>query len=61
VQCTIGKASFEAPAIRENLQALLADLNKSRPSTAKGIYLKKITLSSTMGPGIVIDQSSLAV
>ncbi len=61
VQCSIGKASFEAPAIRENLQALLADLNKSRPSTAKGIYLKKITLSSTMGPGIVIDQSSLAV
>ena len=61
VQCSIGKASFEAPAIRENLQALLADLNKSRPSTAKGIYLKKITLSSTMGPGIVLDQSSLAI
>ena len=61
VQCSIGKASFEVPAIRENLQALLADLNKSRPSTAKGIYLKKITLSSTMGPGIVVDQSSLAV
>lgn len=59
IHCTIGKASFDAEAVRENLQALIADLNKARPSTAKGIYLKKITLSSTMGPGINIDQSSL--
>ncbi|MEO5573201.1 MAG: 50S ribosomal protein L1 [Gammaproteobacteria bacterium] len=59
VHCTIGKASFDVEAMRENLQALIADLNKARPSTAKGIYLKKITLSSTMGPGINIDQSSL--
>ncbi|MEW6354294.1 MAG: 50S ribosomal protein L1 [Pseudomonadota bacterium] len=61
IHCTIGKASFEPNAIRENLQALIADLNKARPSSSKGIYLKKITLSSTMGPGVVVDQSSLAV
>ncbi|HLA74792.1 MAG TPA: 50S ribosomal protein L1 [Gammaproteobacteria bacterium] len=59
IHCTIGKASFEVTAMRENLQALLADLNKAKPSTAKGIFLKKITLSSTMGPGLSIDQSSL--
>jgi len=61
VHCTIGKASFEVDKLRENLQALLADLNKAKPSSAKGIYLKKITVSSTMGPGILVDQSSLAV
>lgn len=61
VQCTIGKVSFEVTAMRENLQALLADINKGRPSNAKGVYLKKITLSSTMGPGVVVDQSSLAL
>ncbi len=57
----IGKLSFEAPALKENLEALLADLKKAKPSTAKGVYLKKISLSTTMGPGLVIDQSSLAV
>jgi len=60
VHCTIGKISFEVGALRENLHALLNDLNKSKPSTAKGIYMKKITVSSTMGPGVVVDQSSLA-
>ena len=60
VHCTIGKISFEVGALRENLHALLNDLNKSKPSTAKGVYMKKITVSSTMGPGVVIDQSSLA-
>lgn len=60
IHCTIGKANFEVTAIRENLQALIADLNKAKPSTSKGIYMKKITLSSTMGPGLNIDQSSLA-
>jgi large subunit ribosomal protein L1 len=59
VHCTIGKISFEVGALRENLHALLNDLNKSKPSTAKGVYMKKITVSSTMGPGVVIDQSSL--
>ena len=50
----------EAHLVQENLEALLADLKKAKPASAKGVYLKKITLSSTMGPGLVIDQSSLA-
>ena len=61
VHCTIGKASFEVTALRNNLQALLADLNKAKPSTSKGIYMRKIAVSSTMGPGILVDQSSLVV
>lgn len=60
VHCTIGKASFEVAALRNNLQALLADLNKAKPSTSKGIYMRKIAVSSTMGPGILVDQSSLS-
>lgn len=59
IHCSIGKANFEADAITENLNMLLTDLQKAKPSSAKGIYLKKITLSTTMGPGIAIDQSSL--
>ncbi|MBU6421398.1 MAG: 50S ribosomal protein L1 [Gammaproteobacteria bacterium] len=61
VHCTIGKSDFEAKALKENLTALLADINKVRPATTKGIYMKKVTVSSTMGPGIVIDQNSLAL
>jgi large subunit ribosomal protein L1 len=61
VHCTIGKASFEPEKLRENLLALLADLQKAKPATSKGIYLKRVTLSSTMGPGVVIDQASLGV
>ena len=61
VHCTIGKASFDAEKLKGNLMALLADLNKAKPATSKGIYMKRVTLSSTMGPGVVIDQSSLAV
>jgi len=57
----IGKISFEAQAIKENIEALVNDLKKSKPSTAKGVYLKKISLSTTMGPGLVIDQASLTV
>ncbi len=57
----IGKISFETVAIKENLEALIADLKKSKPSTSKGVYLKRIALSTTMGPGLVIDQSSLIV
>lgn len=57
----IGKISFEVVALKENLEALVSDLKKAKPATSKGIYIKKIALSSTMGPGIVIDQSSLAV
>lgn len=55
----IGKVSFEPQAIKENLEALLGDLKKSKPAAAKGIYLKKISLSTTMGPGLVIDVASL--
>lgn len=55
----IGKLSFEPAAIKENLEALLTDLVKAKPAAAKGIYMKKVTLSSTMGPGLALDQSSL--
>lgn len=55
----IGKVGFEAPAVKANLEALLADLKKAKPSAAKGVYIKKVVLSSTMGPGLQIDQSSL--
>lgn len=58
---SIGRVGFEAGAIKANLEALLADLKKAKPSTSKGVYLKKITLSTTMGPGLSIDQSSLEV
>ena len=57
----IGSVSFEVAAIKENLEALLADLKKAKPASAKGVYLKKVTLSTTMGPGLSIDQSSLEV
>jgi large subunit ribosomal protein L1 len=59
VHCTIGKANFEAQALKENLLALMADLQKSKPAAAKGIYLKRVTLSSTMGPGVTVDHSTL--
>ena len=60
IHCTIGRVGFEPAALKENLEALLADLKKIKPSTSKGVYLKKITVSSTMGPGITLDQNSLA-
>lgn len=59
VQCTIGRASFGAEALRENLAALVDALNKAKPAAAKGVYMRKITLSSTMGAGVRVDQSSL--
>jgi large subunit ribosomal protein L1 len=60
VQCTIGRASFTPEALRENMLALIDALNKARPAAAKGIYLKKVSVSSTMGVGIRVEQSSLA-
>ncbi len=60
IHCTIGKASFEVEALKENLNALIADLKKAKPSAAKGIYLKKVTVSTTMGPGVSIDTGSVA-
>ncbi len=59
IHCPIGRADFEVPALRENLQALLADLKKAKPSTAKGSYFKKLTVSSTMGPGVSVDSASV--
>ena len=60
VHCTIGKASFDAQKLNENLHALLADLQKAKPAASKGVYLKRISVSSTMGPGVQVDQASLA-
>ena len=60
IHSTIGKGDFEDSALKENLEALIADLKKLKPATSKGIYVKKITVSSTMGPGLAIDQASLA-
>ena len=59
VQCTIGRASFSVEALTENLRALVDAVNKARPSTTKGVYLRKLSVSSTMGVGIRVDQSSL--
>jgi large subunit ribosomal protein L1 len=59
VHSTIGKASFSVEALRENLGALMAALNRAKPSTAKGIYMKKVSISTTMGPGLSIDTSTL--
>ncbi len=59
VHATIGKVSFEIAALRENLQTLLTDLRRMKPATAKGIYFKKVSVSSTMGPGIVVERTTL--
>lgn len=61
IQCTIGRASFEVDALTENLRALIDALNKAKPAASKGVYLRKISVSSTMGAGIRIDQSSVMV
>jgi len=61
IHCTIGKADFDADSLKNNLQALLLDLIKAKPATAKGQYLQKISISSTMGPGVIVDQASLAL
>lgn len=61
IHCSIGKASFAVPALKENCEAILVDLRKAKPSTAKGIYLRHIRVSSTMGPGITVDRASVEV
>jgi large subunit ribosomal protein L1 len=61
IHCTIGKSSFEVNQLRENLEFLLNDLKRAKPSTSKGVFLKKISISSTMSPSVAVDQSSLAV
>jgi len=59
IHCPIGKASFETDALKENLLALVEALNKAKPSSAKGQYLKRLTLSTTMGPGVKVDRTSV--
>ncbi|OOZ36026.1 50S ribosomal protein L1 [Solemya velesiana gill symbiont] len=61
IHCPIGKVGFEPAALKQNLEFLLNDLKKMKPSSAKGVYMQKITVSSTMGPGLAVDQSSLDV
>ena len=59
IHCPIGRADFEVPALKENLEALLADLVKAKPAASKGAYLKKLTVSSSMGPGVSVDRASV--
>lgn len=59
IHCTIGRADFEVNALKENLRALIADLEKAKPAASKGVYMRKLTVSSTMGPGVLVDQASL--
>ncbi|PID41422.1 MAG: 50S ribosomal protein L1 [Proteobacteria bacterium] len=61
IHCQLGNVEFTPASIKQNLEALLSDLKKAKPAAAKGVYLKKITLSSTMGPGLAIDQGSIDV
>jgi large subunit ribosomal protein L1 len=61
IHCKLGNVSFKIDELRENLRALLLDLLKLKPSAAKGIYIKKVTVSSTMGPGVAVDQASLSI
>ena len=61
IHCTVGKADFETEHLIENMAALLADLKKAKPASSKGVYIKKITLSTTMGPGLVVDPASIVV
>jgi large subunit ribosomal protein L1 len=59
LHCSIGKASFAPEALKDNLSALLADLHKAKPAASKGVYIKRVAVSSTMGPGVAVDQASL--
>jgi large subunit ribosomal protein L1 len=59
VHCSVGQVGFDANAIKENLAHLLSDLKKAKPASSKGVYIKKVTLSSTMGPGLAVDHSAL--
>ncbi|MCG5499478.1 50S ribosomal protein L1 [Ectothiorhodospira lacustris] len=61
IHCTIGNVSFEPKALEENLMALLGDLMKAKPAAAKGVYMKRVTVSTTMGPGLPVDQGSLSL
>jgi len=60
IHCPIGRADFEISALKQNLEVLLADLNKAKPAASKGMYVKKLTVSSTMGPGVSVDRTSVS-
>lgn len=59
IHCSVGKVGFEPAKLKENVEALLADLKRAKPSTSKGVYLQRVSVSTTMGPGVVVDQASL--
>ena len=59
ISCCVGQVGFSAEAIKQNVEALIADLKKAKPATSKGIYVKKVTLSTTMGPGLAIDKATI--
>jgi len=59
IHCPIGRANFEVAALKENLAALLADLDKAKPASAKGVYMQRVSVSSTMGPGLTLDRATL--
>ena len=61
IHCTVGQEGFDSSAIKENVEALIADLKKAKPSSAKATFFKKVTLSTTMGPGLSIDPASRAM
>ncbi len=61
IHCPLGKVDFEPAKLRENLEALLSNLMKAKPSTSKGIYMRKVTVSSTMGPGLTVDHQALSL
>ena len=61
IHCSVGTVKFDVDALKENIEALLVDLNKAKPAAAKGVYVKKVSVSSTMGPGLAIDKSSLSL
>jgi large subunit ribosomal protein L1 len=61
IHCVIGRADFDVDALKENLNALLTDLKKAKPAAAKGAYIKKLTVSSTMGPGVSVDRATVDV
>jgi large subunit ribosomal protein L1 len=61
IHCTIGKVDFAVDALKENLRVLVADLQKAKPASSKGVYMKKVSVSTTMGPGLQVDQSTLGM
>ena len=60
IHAAIGQVGFEAAAVRQNVEALVADLKRLKPATSKGVYIQKITLSSTMGPGLIVDVANVS-